>query len=239
MSEATIISNPSALDAEDLVDEYKKISYFYCKLKDNDEKCEQEIFQLKRSLELSEKREIYLCQEIESLTESHEKELTAMKHKYDIETYDLRTQLTHVEQANGELECEIDRLKVEKVATEIGSRMKSACECDTKANESVLSNSRFEYLEKLENDRTRMLLDMDELKEKLIDSMQCRARNEIELENIKDCLQCSQENLRGKNEELDEKNQIIDSLQEKIVELNAELAEFQSGNNESSIIIID
>lgn len=237
MSEPTIISDPSALDTEDLVDEYKKISYFYCKLKDNNEKCEQEMFQLKRNLELSEKRENYLCQEIESLTESHERELTAMKNKYDMETYDLRTQLTNVEQANGELECEIDRLKVERVELEIGSKTKGACECSTKANESLLSNSRFEYLETLENDRTRMLLDMDELKEKLIDSMQCRARNETELENVKDCLQCSQENLRAKNEELDEKSQIIDSLQEKIVELNVELAEFQSGNNEPSIII--
>lgn len=239
MTEIEIISNPSALASEDLIDEYGKISQWYLKLKENVEKCEQEIFQLKRNVELSEKRETYLCQELESITESHEKELDDTKHKHNIESQDLRTRLKNITQANGELENEVDHLKSEMAAIELKSKTKAACECGTKMNESIISNSRFEYFEKLENDRMSMLRDMDDLKEKLVDSMQKLARSETELENVKDYLECSQENLRSKNQELDEKNQMIDFLQEKLVELNAELAEYKSGNNEPSTSVFD
>lgn len=239
MSEITIITNPCALAAEELIDEYEKISQCYCKLKDNTEKCEQQIFQLKRNLELSEKRESYLSQELELLTECHEKEMADAKQKYNAETQNLRTRLTNVEQINGELECEIERLKGDTVEIDFGSKANEACMCGNKANESVPSNSQLEYLEKLENDRMCMLQDMDDLKGKLVESMQCLARNETELENIKDCFDCSQENLRSKNQELYEKNQIIDSLQERIVELNAELADYKSGNNGPSTFTID
>lgn len=217
MSEITIITNPCALAAEELIDEYEKISKYYCKLKDNAEKCEQEIFQLKRSLELSEKRESYLCQELELLTESHEKEMSDAKQKYNTETQNLRIRLANVEETNGELECEIERLKGDAVEIDFVSRANQACMCSNKANESILSNSQHEYLEKLENDRMCMLKDMDDLKGKLIESMQCLARTETELENIKDSFECSQENLRSKNQELHEKNQIVDSFRRELL----------------------
>lgn len=238
MTEITIISNPSTLVMEDLIEEYEKISQVYCELKENNEKSEQENFQLARNLELSKKREIYLCQELESLTESHERESTDIKHKYSLETNDLRTRLTNVIETNEELENVIDRLKKEMVSLELVTKAKEPCECGTVTDESVLSNSRFQYLEKLESDRLTMLQDMDDLKHKLMESIQCLARNENELENIRDCFECSQENLRSRNQELDEKNQIIDSLHEKMVELTAELAEYKSGNNEPSTFFI-
>lgn len=237
MSEITIISNPSALAVEDLVDEYEKISQFYCKMKKNAEKCEQEVFQLKRNLELSEKREMYLSQELESITEIHVRELADTKQKHNAGMHDMRTRLADIEQINSELENEIERIKGELPAIESGSKANGAFNCITEENEFILSKSRFEYLEKLENDQ---LQDIDELKAKLIESMQSLAQNETEFENMRDCFECSQENLRCKTEELDEKNQIIDSLQEKIIELNAELAEYKSGSNEpGTSIIID
>lgn len=237
MSEISIIASPSALAAEDLIDEYEKIAKFYRKLKDKTEKCEQEMFQLKRNLQLSDNRETYLNQELESITESHEKELADANFKYNTETQDLRARLTNMKQANGDLEAEMECLKNEIIAIKSSAKATDTCQCVNKTNESVLSISHIEYLEKLEADRMNMLHDIDELKEKLLESMQNIARNETEIENVKDCFECSQENLRSKNQELDEKNQIIDSLQEKIVELNVELAEYKSGNNQPSTLI--
>lgn len=229
MSEISIISNPSDLLFEDLIDEYEKLSQFHRKLKENSEKCEQEHFQLRRDLELAAKRETYLSQEIDSLIESHEKELFDAKQKTDSEINDLRARLTEAKYLNREQESEIDRLKGELVASQTESKRKESCDCGTSKNE---SKSRMEYLEKMEKERMYMLHEIENLKDQLTESAQCLARNDTELQNMIDCFECSEENIRAKNQELDEKNCTIDSLHEKIIELNTELAELKSGNSE-------
>lgn len=238
---STIISNPSSISASDLIDEYEKISLLYVKLKEQTDKCEQEIYQLKRNLELSGKRETYLNQELESIAELHDQELIDVKEKHLTETDDLRTRLNNACQTNGTLETELERLKNEMVNVEAEKATKTTmtCSCNVNlVNESILSSSRLEYLEKIESEHFNTFRELDEIKQQLMESKLSIAKRDTELENLKDSYECVQENLKSKIVELEEKTQIIDTMQEKIIELSAELAEYKSGNNDHSMTIL-
>lgn len=234
MNEVTIISDVSALSADDLVTEYNKLANHYRNTKEYVEKCEQELFEVKRNMELSSKREKFLNQELESITEVHEKELIDATNKHNVEINHFRSRVAQAEQMIADSDAEIERMKEEMDAVSKDLKTKQAIQHDTTENTCVLSDSQLEYFGKLEKDQMNILQDLDTLKDKLKETVQQLARKEIELENLQDRFECSQENFRSKSHELDEKCQTVDSLQEKIVELTMALAEYKSGNNESS-----
>lgn len=52
-----------------------------------------------------------------------------------------------------------------------------------------------------------------------------------------ECLQCAEENLKSKTNELSEVKEINETLQEKIAQMELELASYQDNNNDHSMFI--
>lgn len=57
------------------------------------------------------------------------------------------------------------------------------------------------------------------------------------LENLREQFSCAEDNLNTKRTELEEKTQMIDSMQEKILEITAELATYKSSTDTSKYFI--
>lgn len=179
----TVIACPSSLSVDDLVEEYEKLSEAYVKLKGNVDNLDQEVFQLKRNLELSIKREGYLNQELESVAESHEREIADLKEKHHNETEEARSRILFVKESNAALEIEVERLKGE-IAIQADTKKvnpKNAnknCECSTQ-NSIVVSKSRMEYLEKTEQAHDNLIQEFEKLNDELMGSMKTIAKYEV------------------------------------------------------------
>lgn len=235
MNSSASILNPIGLTHDDLLDEYDKLSQLYSSLKKQSEKSSQEIFELRRGAELSEKREKYLNQELESLSEIQNKELDEEKQRHSYEADELRQRLNAAKSSFGELENELDKVKEELAGARALLESRSTeCACKEKARESTAADAQTDLLEKMEQEQQTLLDELEELKRKLHEALQANSRYEIELENVKECLLCTKGNLNSKNEELEEKNQIIDTLQEKMIGLSAELEELKNGSGNKS-----
>lgn len=236
MNSSATILNPIGLTHDDLLDEYDKLSQLYSSLRKQSEKSSQEIFELRRGAELSEKREKYLNQELESLSEIQNKELHEEKQKHSYEADELRHRLNAAKSSFVELEMELDKVKEELAGARALLESKPAeCKCKEKARETTADDAQTDLLEKMEQEQQTLLEELDELKRKLHEALQANSRYEIELENVKECLLCTKGNLNNKNDELEEKNQIIDTLQEKMIGLSAELEELKNGTGNKSV----
>lgn len=55
---------------------------------------------------------------------------------------------------------------------------------------------------------------------------------------MKECYECSQQNLKYKSDELDETRYIVDSLQEKLVGIENELMSYKNGETDLSKLFI-
>lgn len=53
------------------------------------------------------------------------------------------------------------------------------------------------------------------------------------MENLREQYSCAEDNLNSKRAELEEKTELIDSMQEKIVEMTAELATYKNNTDTS------
>lgn len=56
---------------------------------------------------------------------------------------------------------------------------------------------------------------------------------------MKECYECSQQNLKYKSDELDETRYIVDSLQEKLVAIENELMSYKNGETDHSKLFVN
>lgn len=171
----TIFQDPASLSHDDLVDEYEKISRRYAELKQSEDSCQQQIYEIKRQLELSGKRESYLTQELETITEVQDGELSALREKQRTDAEEMRQRLAEAKETIGGLEMELERMKkeqlqvVEKVVPAIA----------VASNDSILSESQREHFDKLEAENTGLIGLCEELKEKYMEALKQVADKEV------------------------------------------------------------
>lgn len=78
----SIVSDPSLLTSEYLVEEYQKLSNLYINMKKTCDEDLQIIHDLKRSLKTAESGEVFLSNELESITSVHDKEIENLNAKH-------------------------------------------------------------------------------------------------------------------------------------------------------------
>lgn len=171
----TIFQDPASLSHDDLVDEYEKISQRYTDVKQSEDSCQQQIYEIKRQLELSGKRESYLTQELETITEVHDGELAKLREKQRADAEEMRQRLAEAKETIGGLELELERMKKEQLekVTKVVPVVAVA------SNESILSESHREQLDKLEAENTGLIELCEELKEKYMDALKQVADKEV------------------------------------------------------------
>lgn len=78
----SIISDPSSLTNEYLVEEYQKLTNLYKNMKKSCDEDQQTIYELKRSLKTAESGEAFLSSELESIQSVHDKEIETLNSKH-------------------------------------------------------------------------------------------------------------------------------------------------------------
>lgn len=174
----SIVQNPSILSPDELLDEYEKLSKLYLELKQYFDKSEQQIYDLNRNLQLCDAGKASLQDELDTIAEAHENELKMVKERHQMEANNLRFRLTDAKELNGQLECEIERLKSEAAANIVAAVKQ--CEADAVVHKKRESqDNRQQYLENIEVENLNLVRDYDELKEKLVVALEKIANNEV------------------------------------------------------------
>lgn len=236
MNNSLVVLNVSSLSNDDLIEEYGKLSQFYQQQKQQLDEYQQEVFVLKRNAELSEKREKYLTQELDSFAEAQQNAVDDKKRKFVAENEELKSRLIAIRTEKEELELELEQRlnEIKSLETKYQSNVE-LCTCKQSKYQSSDDEKYAEYTEKLEIEQMKLLNELNEVKQQLAETILTNKHNEMELENLRETLECVNQKLSSKTEELEEENQIVDTLQENNVVMAAELMELKSGNLQKSL----
>lgn len=174
----SVVQNPSLLSTDELLDEYEKLSKMYSDLKMYFDRSEQQIYELKRNLQLSDKRETFLQQELDAVNEGHESEMKTLYERHQTEADDLRNRLTDAKELNSQLECEIERMK-----TEVTARIEAADkkhEIVEEVDEKCRSqDDRQQYIDRIEAENVNLIQNCDELRGRLDMALEQITQNEV------------------------------------------------------------
>lgn len=157
--------DPCSLSKIALVEAYQNISSHHYKQKELIEKYKQKIYTLEQEKTL---RDSVQQDELQTLTENFDRELDDVKRKLSSENKDLHNRLSELCSTIEKLEVENEHLKSElKTASKKPQTTQSlevkACE----ENEVVISKDRIEHLERAEADRSVLIDDIANLKDKI------------------------------------------------------------------------
>lgn len=164
--DTSIVLNPSILANDDLIEEYGKLSKIYLNLKVQIDVSAQENYELKRKMELVVAREQCLNDELQAIADNFNQDLSAERKKFSDEADDLRTRLKDAKTVNEELQEEIEQMKHDRDAlkTNLDGRISIGMQQVFAPTDTVISNSRLEYLERLEFEHNDLTVEMDGLK---------------------------------------------------------------------------
>lgn len=149
--DVSILENPQTLLAPDLVEEYHKLSTCYIKQKQLIDRCMQEIFTLKKDKELKDK---ILNQELQEITDQHERELSDIKNKHLLEYEELQNRHAELRSVNEKNELENQHLKSELEAKikQLQGKVETGGTKTFSDNETIVSKKRIDHLTKIESE---------------------------------------------------------------------------------------
>lgn len=250
--DSEIVQNPATLSTNQLIEQYKELSSVYLNQRDLIDRYRQKIYKLEQDLSLKDN---VLEDELQSMTENHNRELEDVRRKYMVEYKDLNCRIAEQNmiiesliQENENLRSEHERRTIEKqpsTSTQLNN-------CNP--NEIILSKDRIEHFKKVEADHILVLDQLTELKSanlavtsQLVKAevskwiiIVCKFKFEFKLnlihtilqkkiEDLEECYECSKENFKSKVAELEDAKNIIDSMQEKLINIESELAIYKNG----------
>ncbi|XP_055606584.1 protein Spindly [Uranotaenia lowii] len=230
----TIVADVSSLTYDDLTDQYRRLADSYRSLKRVHEEELQANHELRRNLQASTEAANYLTTDLEQIDTVHREELAKVKEKCGLSlsalkdaNADLKQQNCSLESTVEELQSQIHQLKEKIEELEFAGPANVASES---AN-STLTSEKEILLEKEVEDLKKMLAEHADASAKM--SIQLR-KTEDELENRREQLECSQDNLTTKKQELEELRTLLESTQEENMRLSSELAALRSAPGEAN-----
>lgn len=250
------IQNLCELSNNELIEQYKELSSVYLKQRNAIDGYKQRIYKLEQDIHLKDN---ILEDELQSMSETHERELEDIRRKLIGENKDLNCKIAEQNVTLELLVQENENLKSElRIIVKQPTTVKTTLNnCDR--DEIFLSKDRIEYLNKLETDHMILLDEIANLKSanSMITSQLVNAEvsneqskrifklNYIEtnfvytipqkqLEELQEYYDCSKENLKCKIDELEDAKNIIDSMQEKLIDIENELVIYKDGDVEHS-----
>lgn len=159
--ETSVVSSPHKLSTMDLVEEYQKLSISYNNQKELIDQCRQQIYKLTQEKTLADN---IMKDELQSVTESCDRELENVRRRCMADNKDLQNRLSEMNVTNEKLECENERLKKELNAA--NNPLKCAVAAESKVcdkDETIVSNKRIEYLEKIETEYLTLIDEISKL----------------------------------------------------------------------------
>ncbi|XP_017858698.1 PREDICTED: protein Spindly [Drosophila arizonae] len=219
----------NALTIEDIVEEYKLLHERHERLKERSEEDAQRLHELKRSLDTSLAAERYLTQELEHLSAQTQASGPTPEPRVQQELEELRRKYKNLQLEHETLQQDYDA-KVEDVVS-LKAKLESAVR-DLESFALVKANSvddeitsRFNAMELENAELMHKLAEYEEIKVKNTFAI---AEQEKTIEMLKDQIDCLEQNLRSKRDELEEKLQVLESTQEQLVDANAKIAMLSS-----------
>ncbi|XP_064541867.1 protein Spindly [Drosophila montana] len=222
----------SALSIEDIVEEYKilhgrheHLKELHRQLKEHSEEDAQRLHELKRSLDTSLAAERYLTQELEHLSAQAQASCPSDEPRMQQELEDLRRKYRNLQLEHETLQQNYDA-KAEETG-KLQAKLESAAR-DLEANALLKANSADDEfvarLNMLELENAELMQKLAEYDDAKVKNTFAVAEQEKTIEILKDKIDCLEQNLRGKRDELEEKVQLLESAQEQLVEANAKIA---------------
>lgn len=167
-----IVQDPSSLSKIALIEAYQNISSNVYKQKELIETYKQKIYTLEQEKAL---RDSVQQDELQTLTENYDRELENVKKKLFLENKDLQSRLTELCSTIEKLEVENEYLKNELETASKKSQATHVFEVKPcNENETVISNERFEHLERIEADHLILIGDIANMKDEI-----CRVTSEL------------------------------------------------------------
>ncbi|XP_055544144.1 protein Spindly [Wyeomyia smithii] len=223
----SIVKDISSLPENELIEQYKYLAENYRSLKRTHEEELQASHELRRNYQTATESAAYMTAELESIDSVHKAELDKLKEKYVQTLTVLKDSNTDLKQQNSSLEATID--EVQKQRDLLKERIEEL-ENAGAGRESVIGN------ETLTSEKeTYMEREMEELKtlisdqQEKIDTLMLQLVNaESRFASLNEKLECVEDNLACKRQELDEARIVLESTQQENMRLNSELAALQS-----------
>ncbi|XP_036336236.1 protein Spindly-like, partial [Rhagoletis pomonella] len=216
-----------SLPLEDLQEHYGKLLERYRQRRDDAEADTQRIYELKRNLETAYAAETYLSQEIEELMQtlaSIEKENNG-RSKAQIELKDLRRQhhtltadYTTLQQDFAAVQAENAELRKQLETVKSAKRLSSSSLIGAGTEELT------KQIATLEGENFALMQKLKDFQDNIVKQTMTLAERESNIEILRDQVNCLEENLRSKREDLDEKSGLLESTQEQLADANARLA---------------
>ncbi|XP_017485618.1 PREDICTED: protein Spindly [Rhagoletis zephyria] len=216
-----------SLPLEDLQEHYGKLFERYRQMRDDAEADTQRIYELKRNLETAYAAETYLSQEIEELMQtlaSIEKENKG-RSKAQIELEDLRRQhhtltadYTTLQQDFAAVQAENAELRKQLETVKSAKRLSSSSLIGAGTEELT------KQIATLEGENFALMQKLEDFQDNIVKQTMTLAERESNIEILRDQVNCLEENLRSKREDLDEKSGLLESTQEQLADANARLA---------------
>ncbi|XP_058443733.1 protein Spindly [Malaya genurostris] len=223
----TIIKDVTSVSDEDLAKEYRLLADSYRALKCDYESELQINYDLRRNYQTASESSAYLTAELESIDSVHKAELAALKDKYVSTLTSLKDSNADLKQQISGLETTIDELQKQKedLRTKLDEVELTKTNPDSTTGNVTLSSEKEAFLER-ENEELKQLISDQQEK---IDTLVLQLTNtESMLENCKEKLECLEDNLDRKKQDLIEMQTMMDAAHEENMKLNSELAAIRS-----------
>lgn len=163
--EFTVVPDPFNLSKIALIEAYQNISTCYNNQKDAIEKYKQKIYTLQQENSLKDSIQ---QDEMQAITDNHERELENVKKKFIIENKDLHSRLTELYSTVEKLELENEHLKNDLETLKKKSQAVLALEMNNyKGHEVLISKERMNHLERIEADHLTLIDDNASLKDEI------------------------------------------------------------------------
>ena len=229
-SNDSIVNSVENMSQDDLVDLYEKLVKSYRHLKEENEKCKQELHheRLQKKTLISTQND--LQSELDSINYTHQKELQAFTEKSSSTT-------EHFRKTNQELLA--DKIQLETDVDELSKQLQDfKIECN-ELRAKILSHElsprvsdSFSRNLEIENENLQSML--LELKLKLTETSALNSQNRSRIEELTEKILCLEDNLESKKIDLEEKDDAIETLQEKIHDMTIELALLKTAPDDAS-----
>ncbi|KXJ74844.1 protein Spindly [Aedes albopictus] len=229
----TIIADIQSLTGDELAEQYRRLADAYRTLKRAHEDELQASYELRRNYQTASESVTYMSAELESIDSVHKEELAKLKEKYVLTLTGLKDSNADLKQYNSTLEATVDDLQKQTSALKekIEELEAGSANSESVTGNSTLNSEKEAFLER-ENEELKQAI--AEQQEKIDTLMLQLVNSESTVENLKEKIECVEDNLSSKRQELEEIRTLLDSTQEENMRLNGEIAALRSAPQDAN-----
>lgn len=226
----TIVADVETLAQDDLVDIYKKLADSYRSVKEENDKCKQNLHHQTQQSKMLINSQNDLQNELENINSIHKIELEELTKKN-------AAAIENSKELNQELISDKNQLEQKVVdLNKVVLDFKKQCDelkarvADLKPAPRVSDG----FSRKMEFENENLRIEMQELQAKLSELSMMHSEKIAQIDNLSEKISCLEDNLDSRKIEIEEKNDAIEGMQEKFLELTAELASLKSNPDDAS-----